>query len=169
MPLTVIDTQQNTADFAARVQSAVQAYTGDLVRLAFTYVQCVDDAEDIVQDVFLNYWKVKPALQGPQGEKAWLLRCTINRAKDVLRAGWYRNREELSEEIPAATAEEHEVLDAVLALDEKYRTPIHLHYYGGYSIQEIAEITGVKPATIGTRLARGREQLKAKLGEWEDE
>ena len=52
----------------------------------------------------------------------------------------------------------------VLALDEMYRLPIHLHYYEGYAIKEIAELLGEKPATIGTRLARGREQLKAAMG-----
>jgi RNA polymerase sigma-70 factor (ECF subfamily) len=60
--------------------------------------------------------------------------------------------------------EESELLRAVMDLDEKYRLPLHLHYYEGYPIKEIAEILGDKPATIGTRLARGREILKVRMG-----
>ena len=53
-----------------------------------------------------------------------------------------------------------EVLEAVQKLPEKYRLPIHLFYYEGYSINDIAGITGKKPATVGTLLARARERLK---------
>jgi len=64
-------------------------------------------------------------------------------------------------------------LAAVLSLDVKYRLPIHLYYYEGYSIKEIAEILGERATTIGTRLARGRkilkDILKDKIGGFEDE
>ena len=53
-----------------------------------------------------------------------------------------------------------EVLEAVKKLPEKYRLPIHLFYYEGYSINDIAGIIGKKPATVGTLLARARERLK---------
>ena len=53
-----------------------------------------------------------------------------------------------------------EVLEAVQKLPEKYRLPIHLFYYEGYSINDIAGIIGKKPATVGTLLARARERLK---------
>ena len=56
------------------------------------------------------------------------------------------------------------VLALVLALPEKYSTIIHLYYYEGYSIKEIADILRLPPATVGTRLARGRAQLRAALG-----
>ena len=61
--------------------------------------------------------------------------------------------------------EESTVLLAVLALEEKYRVPIHLHYYEGYSIAEISKLLRCPAATIGSRLARGREKLKQELGE----
>ena len=56
--------------------------------------------------------------------------------------------------------EKNEVMEAVLSLPEKYRIVIHLFYYNGYTINEISEIVGKKPATVGTLLARGRGLLK---------
>ena len=58
---------------------------------------------------------------------------------------------------------------AVLNLEEKYRLPIHLHYYEGYSIDEIAAILRVRPGTVGSWLTRGREKLKQILKEDYDE
>ena len=50
-----------------------------------------------------------------------------------------------------------------LELEPKYRIPIHLFYYEGYSIKEISAILHEKEATIGTRLDRARKKLKDKL------
>ena len=53
-----------------------------------------------------------------------------------------------------------EVLQAVMALPEKYRSVIHLYYYEEYSTREIAEIIGKKEATVRSLLKRGREKLE---------
>ena len=57
-----------------------------------------------------------------------------------------------------------ELWEAVARLPEKLRTVIHLHYAEGYSTEEIAALLGVPPATVRTRLHRGRQQLKELLG-----
>ena len=82
--------------------------------------------------------------------------------------------QEAQEDIASAqeldAKEENQVMDAVLSLPEKYRTPIHLFYYDGYSINEIAAIINKKPATVGTLLARGRKKLKElMIGGFDDE
>lgn len=89
---------------------------------------------------------------------------TANRCRDVLRS---KHREELplTEDISYIPQQESEVLRAVLELDEKYRVPIHLHYYEGYTLQEIAALMHVRPGTVGSWLSRGREILKERLGE----
>lgn len=55
--------------------------------------------------------------------------------------------------------------EAVKALPLAYREVIHLFYQEGYSTGEIAGLLGQKEAIIRSRLARGREKLKAILGE----
>ena len=52
-------------------------------------------------------------------------------------------------------------------MPEKYRTVIHLFYYEGYSIKEIALMLGKKENTIASQLSRGREWLKGMLSEKE--
>ena len=55
------------------------------------------------------------------------------------------------------------VTDAVRSLDEKYRIAIHLFFYEGYKIREIADLLEENENTIKTRLARGKKMLKDKL------
>ena len=53
----------------------------------------------------------------------------------------------------------------IAQLPPKYRVPMYLYYFEGYSIKEIAELTGSKTSTLQTRLARGREKLREVLEE----
>ena len=143
-----------------RIRHLVDRYSRSLHRLAFAYLRNTADAEDVAQEVFLQYLKAAPEFQDGEHEKAWLIRVTVNRCKNELKSGWWRLRRPLPDDLSYMAEEESDLLRSVLALDEKYRLPIHLHYYEGYAIKEIAGILGEKPATVGTRLARGRELLR---------
>ena len=149
---------------AERIHRLVSAYSGSLYRLAYAYLRNRHDAEDVAQEVFLAYLRQAPSFLSDEHEKAWLIRVAVNRCKNQLKSGWLRFRRPMPEDLPVMMEEESALLRAVMALDEKYRVPIHLHYYEGYPIKEIAEILGEKPATIGTRLARGREILRVEMG-----
>ncbi len=151
------------------VGRAVARYSDNLRRLAFTYVKSVHSAEDVVQDVFLAYLQKAPKFESAEHEKAWLLRVTINKSRNAVKTGWFRSRFELAEETGYLPPEQSEVLEAVLSLAPKYRLPVHLYYYEGYSIREIANVLGTNPATVGTRLARARGLLRQSLGGFEDE
>lgn len=113
----------------------------------------------------MAYLQKQPVFDGDEYEKAWLIRVTVNKCKNVLRSKWFSSRRELSEDLSYLPEKTDDLLEKVLALPEKYSLPLHLYYYEGYSIKEIADITGDKPATVGTRLARAKEKLKAELGE----
>ncbi len=151
------------AELQSRVRQSVALHHRSMLRLAYAYLRTTPDAEDCVQEVFLSYFRAAPMFRDPEHEKAWLLRATINRCKNQLKSAWNTRRAPMPETLEAVD-EQSELLHEVLALDEMYRLPIHLHYYEGYSIKEIAALLSEKPATIGTRLARGREQLKAAMG-----
>lgn len=159
---------QQTEVQLQRVRRAVETYAQGVVRFAFSYLRCLADAEDVAQEVFLAYMKKAPAFRDTAGERAWIFRVTANKCKNVLKSGWFKSRNPLPEELPAAP-QDRDVLEAVLSLREKYRVPIHLYYYEDYSIREIAELLGASPATVGTWLARGREILRAQIGGIDDE
>lgn len=54
-------------------------------------------------------------------------------------------------------------MEAVLALEPKYRLPIYLYYYEELSVKEVAEALREKVSTVQTRLQRAREKLRAAL------
>ena len=158
---------RNVASFASdeTISRIVETYSPMLLRLACTRLDDPADAEDIVQEVFLKLLTARPLFRDSEHEKAWLIRTTLHRASDLRRSAARRNVP-LEEAAQAAAPQAgSELLAAVRALPEPYSAVIHLYYYEGYSIKEIAKLLGVPAPTVGTRLARGRERLRRLLKE----
>ncbi len=138
---------------------------GNLVwRLALARMANVADAEDVYQEVFLRYFRHEDEFESDEHRRAWLIRCTVNRAKSAL-LSLHRRRI-----LPLETAveigvepENREVYTAVLALPPKYRTVIHLHYFEGMTVAEIADTLGCAEGTVKAQLHRARTQLKEAL------
>ncbi|MBR4236037.1 MAG: RNA polymerase sigma factor [Clostridia bacterium] len=152
----------------ARAGGALMRFGPDLVRFAYSYLLNLADAQDAVQDALVAYMKRAPEFGDDESEKAWLFTVTANKCRSFLRSGWFKSRAEIPESVPAQD-ESREVLNALSRLPRKYRMPLHLHYFEGYSIEEIAAMLNAKPATVGTWLARGREMLKTEIGGFDDE
>lgn len=145
-------------------EEAVEVYGPLVLRTAYSLVKNMADAEDIAQDVFISMLKKAPVFEGAEHQKAWLIRCTLNRAKSHFRSGWYRHRAQLEEsQTVPFTPEENEVLDAVLKLPVKYREVIQLHYIEGYTASEIGQILGRRQNTVLSQMARGRSMLQEML------
>lgn len=142
----------------------MERYGPALQRLAYVYLKNIHDAEDAVQDVFLAYLRSTAVFSTEEQRRAWLMTVAANRCRSLLRSP-RRQTEPLSEELACLPAEESDLLRAVLALEEKYRLPIHLYYYEGYSIAEIAALLHRSAATVGSQLSRGREKLRKMLEE----
>lgn len=152
-------------DAEERIRRMVTEYSPMLLRLACTRLNDPADAEDVVQEVFLKVLTKRPVFRDAEHEKAWLIRTTLHRAADLRKSAAQRNVP-LEEAAQAAVPEpESDLLSAVRALPEKYSAVIHLHYYEGYSMKEIGKLLGIPAATVGTRLARGRERLRQMLKE----
>ena len=147
------------------IHHLVAEYSPMLLRLASTRLRDPADAEDAVQEVFLKLLTAGPQFRDAGHERAWLIRATLHRAADLRRLAANRNLPLEEAALAAAPEPERALRDAVLALPEKYSAVIHLHYYEGYSIREIAKLLGVPAPTVGTRLARGRERLRQLLKE----
>lgn len=137
---------------------------GDMVwRLALARTRHIQDSEDVFQEVFARFFRRQEELASDEHRKAWLIRCTLNCTNTLLSARW-RSWLPLEEAVTRTMEpEDRTVYRAVLELPRKYRTAIHLHYYEGYSVSEIASLTGAKEGTVKSWLARGREKLAAAL------
>lgn len=146
------------------IKYVLDTYSKMIVRLAFTYTKSLCDAEDIAQDVFVSLIEKNKTFENSEHEKAWLIRVTVNKSKNFVKSSWVKKTVPIDEAMTKTSEEKSDdILEEVLKMPEKYRTVIHLFYYEGYQINEIAEILGKSMGTIGTWLSRGRKILKERL------
>ncbi len=139
-------------------------YSNTLYRLALTHLLSKEDAEDAVHDVFMKYMNSTPRFFGEEHEKAWLIRVTVNQCHDIARKRRVRTHSPLEDAHDiCAEMGASEVTEAVLMLEDIYKTPILLHYFEGYSIEECARILRISVSAVKMRLARAREKLKISL------
>ena len=149
----------------------MRKYANMVYRLAYSRVGNTYDADDILQEVFLRYIRADKTYRDEEHRKAWLLRVTVNCTKSFASSAW-NNRAEYTEPDENAGAPDpklsesetkNDVMNALKALPEKYRTAIYLFYYEDLSVSQIAKAVGATESNIKTRLSRGREMLKEKL------
>ena len=148
-------------------------YQDNLFAAAFNICQNAQDAEDVIQDTFIQYHTTKKEFENEQHIRAWLIRVAINKAKNVTRTFWRRNKisiEDYMETLTFETPESADLFETVMQLPEKYRIVIHLYYYEDYAVSEIADILKLSESNVKTRLSRGRAMLRKELeGEWVDD
>ncbi len=137
-----------------------------IYRLAYARTGSRADAEDVMQEVFLRLVRHRPVFDSEAHARAWLLKVASNCATDLFRLPWRKREEPLEEDVSAPEEPgEGSVTEAVLSLPARYRIPIHLYYYEGYSVAEIADITGKREGTVKSHLSRARALLRDKLKE----
>jgi len=142
------------------------AHHKSVFRLAYAYCKNRAEAEDITSEVFLKRFAYEKPFDDPKHETAWLMRVTVNLAKDLLKSFRYRFTVPLDDaDQTFEMEEESEVWHAVMNLPAKYRSVIHLYYYEGYSATEVASLTGSTETAVQTQLYRARSLLKKALGE----
>lgn len=155
------------------VQELAALYRNNLFAVAFNVCKNAQDAEDIVQDTFLQYYTGKNQFDSEQHIRAWLIRVAINKAKNINRSFWRRNRtslEDYMETLAFETPESENLFETVMQLPEKYRIVIHLFYYEDYAVKEIADVLKISESNVKTRLSRGRELLRKVLKEeWKND
>jgi RNA polymerase sigma-70 factor (ECF subfamily) len=124
-----------------------------------------DEVDDLLQDVFLVAFKRIHTLREAEAFGGWLAMIARNRAVD-----FHRRRRE-TEELPENLAqrsfvdpEAAEALALIRALPEAYRETLVLRLVEGMTGPEIAERTGLTPASVRVNLHRGMKLLREKLG-----
>ena len=146
---------------------AIDRYADLVRRVCMIHLKNHADTEDIFQTVFLKYVTGTTEFESEEHEKAWFFRVTINACKDLLRS-FFRSRtvslDDLLEQPDQVPEDHREVLEAVLALPDKYRDVVYLHYYEGYTAPEIGTILHKNPNTVYTLLTRARDELRKMLG-----
>ena len=149
----------------------IERYQKNLFAAAYNVCANAQDAEDVVQDTFLQYYSVNKQFNDEEHIKAWLLRVAINKAKDVTRRSRWKSTvslEDINEDIPFEDPEVETFFDEVMKLPEKYRVAIHLFYYEDMAVKDIADCLKISEGSVKMRLSRARDLLKERLTEDDD-
>lgn len=141
-------------------------YGNNVLRLAYSYLHNMSDAEDVLQDTLIQFIRTQPQFETAAHEKAWLLRVAINLSKNKINHNNIRKTDELRETLAARETEDLSfVWDAVKQLPAKYSEVVHLFYHEDYSTAQIASLLSKKEATVRSLLQRARIRLKDVLKE----
>jgi RNA polymerase sigma-70 factor (ECF subfamily) len=149
-----------------QAERLLEKYGNSILRLAYSYLHNISDAEDVLQDTLIQFMKTLPQFETATHEKSWLLRVAINISKNKIKYLNVRKADELHENL--AAGEQDDLLfvwDAVKSLPPVYGEVIHLFYHEGYSTAGIAELLSKKESTVRSLLKRARDNLKAVLKE----
>lgn len=161
-------------------ERALERWGDTVYRVALSRVGSTQEAEDVSQDVFLKLLDHPREFESDEHLKAWLIRVTINRSRDILRAharhaseSWEEHESEAERILRAssqsdgapqeAEADESSLRRAISQLPEEQRTVVHLFYVEELSTQEIASALNCSSGAVRTRLYRARETLRTLL------
>lgn len=143
----------------AHFEKVYDRYSDMLYRLALSYLNNREDAQDVVHEVFIRYIE-NDGLRDDEHERAWLVRVTINASHDLLRKNKHRLHEDI-DDCKDLTAKEMEsnVYDILAELPEKFKSVVVLHYLEGYSVEEIARMLHIGVSAVKMRLKRARGKI----------
>jgi RNA polymerase sigma-70 factor (ECF subfamily) len=164
---------------ATALRALYDRFAGRALAVALRLLGARPEAEEIVQETFVEVWRRAGEFDGARGGAAsWITAIARNRAIDRLRARGASERRDLevgrdapSVPTPLEDVEqrlERERVTAALAeLPPEQRTAIDLAYFHGLTQREIAERTGEPLGTVKTRVRLAMEKLAARLGRGE--
>ncbi len=152
-----------------RIKQIYDRQVDRVYRTAMVFMKNTQDAEDIVQSVFLTLIEKGIQFDTPEHEKAWFIVTTRNRCKDILKSYW-RKSVDLVDDSMDETADNGstespesnsaaEALDLIMNLPEEQREIVLLHYYEGYTVNETAEMLKLSESKIRSQIASAKRAL----------
>jgi RNA polymerase sigma-70 factor (ECF subfamily) len=160
---------QDTAGLARLVRDHQRA----VFAVAYAKLRNSHDAEDIVQDVFVEAHRNAHKLMNSEKASSWLYKATIYRCADHVRKASRRGKREatfiefaLANPSPDQHAEKEKyaaVVEAIGMLPEDIRVVVMLKHFAQLSYGDISKMTGLSKTKIDGRLRSGKRQLKQKL------
>ena len=171
----------------AELARVVDAFSGQIYRLALKMLGNPQDAEDVLQNTFLKAIQHFPNFEGRSSISTWLYRIAANEALMLLRkqkpeipVPGEEEADEDDDHLPVqfvdwsslpeaelASSEAHIYLDsAIRQLSEKLRMVFILRDVEGLSIRETGEVLGLTETAVKTRLLRARLQLREQLSDY---
>lgn len=154
------------------------AHYSKLCGFAADYLDSVDRARDIVQDVFLKVWRQREKWEVHTSLKSYLYQAVRNRALNEIRRSDTKDRfesylEYTSKELDQRTAADtvhmknlsEDVEEAISDLPDRRRMAFLLHRRHGFTYKEIARIMEISPKTVENQIGRALKTLRDQLAD----
>jgi RNA polymerase sigma-70 factor (ECF subfamily) len=155
------------------LESAFEAYGGAVKAMALRVLRNETLAEDVVQDVFVSFWKAPHKYDPNRGTlRTFLVTLAHRRAVDTVRSeeARFRREEKVPEDVAPSIDDEvwtrtlsDSVRQALEDLNEGEREAISLAYFGGLSYVEVAQRLGAPEGTVKSRIRSGMRKLSVSL------
>jgi RNA polymerase sigma-70 factor (ECF subfamily) len=178
--MTPMDTGPPTSRPITRL---VEEHAGQLYQLAFRFCGSRDEAEDLVQEVFLHAHRSWDGFRGESSEKTWLYKIAARACQRMHRKrscepdqiGSLHDLLPFGDPLIAVIASEQDDLlqqqirreakerleTEMTGLPDEFRVPLILKEIVGFSLREVGEVLGIEEATAKSRVHRARLKLRA--------
>ena len=154
-------------------------YQQKLYRLAFRILESQNDAEDIVQEVYIKLWNKRNELGYVENKEAYSVTLVKNLCIDYLRSKSKRMKQasenvEVAEkrtlfEQLSAKSDLELVKQLLTMLPEQQQRVLNLCHTCGYTNEEIEKITGLSSVNVRVALSRGRSKIRELFKQYGDE
>lgn len=153
----------------AGFESLYRAFEGPVFTLARRICRTAEDAEDVLQETFLEVHRSLTRYRGDGSLWGWVRTIAASKALMRLRRNKYRDADDLNDDLhPARTGDDALRMDLEAALErlgETSRAVVWLHDVEGYTHEEIAAMMGKTTSFSKSQLARAHLKLRRWLGE----
>lgn len=144
------------------IDRVINTYSTQLLRLAYSYTCNLEDAEDVVQEVFIKF-AASSEFESEEHIRAWLIRVTINICINLNKSSHKTKQTVLDFDIPQQEEDSIDLMPYLAQLPDKYKSVLYLYYFEEYDVEYIATLLEKRTSSIYTMLDRGRKQLKILL------
>jgi RNA polymerase sigma factor (sigma-70 family) len=149
-------------------------YAKAMYNVGYRITRSEEEAEDVLQEAFINAFRNLDSYRGDATFGAWLKRIVVNKAINALQKKKHEaipddEQWDVAEEEPAADYGSELTVERVKRgieqLPDGYRSVLSLYLLEGYDHQEIAEIMGITESTSKSQLNRAKSKLRQLLTE----
>lgn len=162
------------ADRHADFLAALEGHRRILYKVARAYGRTAEDRDDLAQEVVVQLWRAYPRYDARWRFSTWMYRVALNVALSHRRRERTRERHldpdgepllhALAGDDPAPSEAVERLYAAIGRLDDLNKA-LALLYLDGHSHAEMAEVLGITPTNVGTRIGRLKERLRRDLSE----
>jgi RNA polymerase sigma-70 factor (ECF subfamily) len=170
-------TDLTTTEWQSGDASAFEALFRQYERLVFKNAYLItgtrEEAEDVLQEVFVSVWRSRQTFDPDKGKlTTWLHRITVNKCLERRRKkklapvsleGLDLSNTQLSDEVLVTKQEYERLIAAMNSLDTKHRAVLVLRYFNDLSYEEIAQTVGIPLGTVKSRLNQGLKLLRGQF------